>query len=359
MGKRTNTAKWIEKSQRWQIKVQKDGKRRTFNSSLPGRAGQREANAKADAWLDGGIEKATARVDILFSGYLEELRARTSETHWKPETSRYETWIKPEIGHLRVDKLHEGHFQKIINEAYQGGLSKKSLMNLRAELFAFAKYCRKVKASAFHPEDVTIPKGAYIKEKRILQPEDIVTLFSVDTTHFRGKTVADDFIQAYRFQAVTGLRPGELLGLKWADIIGDTVSIRRSINVRGEETTGKNDNAVRSFRLNDTSRAILAAQRQASDGPFVFPRITENGYWRRLKRYCEANNLPPVSPYQMRHTFVSVIQSMAEGDIKTLVGHSRSMDTFGVYAHSVNGQEDRIALNVQSIFSDILSKAQG
>ena len=271
MGTRTNTAKWMEKQKRWQINVQKDGRRRSFTSSTSGRTGQREANAKADAWLDAGIEHTNTQVDALFNGYLEDLRARTSETHWRPETSRYETWIKPEIGHLRVDKLHEGHFQKIINNAYQGGLSKKSLMNLRAELFSFAKYCRRVKASNFHPEDVTIPKSAPVKEKRILQPEDIVTLFSVDTTRFREKIIVDDFIHAYRFQAVTGMRPGELLGLKWTDIIGDTVSIRRSINVLGAETTGKNDNAVRSFRLNDTSRAILAAQRQESDGPCLSP----------------------------------------------------------------------------------------
>ena len=50
--KRTNTAKWVESAQRWQINVQKDGKRKTFTSTKPGRTGQREANAKADAWLD-------------------------------------------------------------------------------------------------------------------------------------------------------------------------------------------------------------------------------------------------------------------------------------------------------------------
>ena len=88
----------------------------------------------------------------------------------------------------------------------------------------------------------------------------------------------------------------------------------------------------------------------------VFPRITENGYWRRLKRYCAAHDLPLVSPYEMLHTFVSVIQSMPEGDIKALVGHSRSMDTLDVYAHAVNGQGDRIALNVQTIFADILGQ---
>ena len=55
MGKRTNTAQWVESTQRWRVSVQKDGVRKQFYSNKPGRTGQREANAKADAWLDDGI----------------------------------------------------------------------------------------------------------------------------------------------------------------------------------------------------------------------------------------------------------------------------------------------------------------
>lgn len=52
MGRRTNTAVWLPNQNRWQIKVQKDGVRKTFTSAKPGRTGQREANRKADLWLD-------------------------------------------------------------------------------------------------------------------------------------------------------------------------------------------------------------------------------------------------------------------------------------------------------------------
>lgn len=57
MAKRTNTAVWMGKQKRWQINVQKYGERRSFYSSTPGRTGQREANAKADAWLDDNISR--------------------------------------------------------------------------------------------------------------------------------------------------------------------------------------------------------------------------------------------------------------------------------------------------------------
>ena len=48
MTTRTNSAKWM--GTRWQINVQKDGQRKSFYSSKPGRTGQREANAKAVSW---------------------------------------------------------------------------------------------------------------------------------------------------------------------------------------------------------------------------------------------------------------------------------------------------------------------
>lgn len=351
--RRTNTAVWLPKYNRWQIKVQKDGERRTFTSSTPGRTGQRECNAKADAWLESSVSPTRQRVEDLFDGYIDDLKSRTSQSHWRPELSRGDNWIKPIIGHLKIEKLTDQHLQSIINAANSKGLSKKSLKNLRKTLFAFCKYCRKCKAAALYPEDVVIPNAAPTREKVILQPDHIVKLFGSSLTTFRGKPVEDDLINAYRFQTLTGLRPGEILGLKWSDIVGDTVNIKRSINVLGEVTAGKNENAVRSFRLNDISRSVIQAQRQMIDGSYVFPRVSEQLYNERLKRYCRANGIPEVTAYELRHTFVSIVQSLPESEVKAVVGHSQSMDTFGVYGHKTEGWDDKIAQNIQAVFSKI------
>lgn len=97
MGKRVGTAKSMEKQNRWQIKVQKDGERRTFTSSKPGRNGQREANAKADAWLDEGIENANKRVSALLDDYIADLKARTSKSNWHGEEGRVKNHISTHI----------------------------------------------------------------------------------------------------------------------------------------------------------------------------------------------------------------------------------------------------------------------
>lgn len=358
MGKRTNSARWIESRRRWQINVQKDGQRKTFVSSTPGRAGQREANAKADAWLDEGVQTGRKNLSKIFPDYLEELKIRTSRSNWSNIEYRWRVWAEPVIGRVKPDDLSDQKLQEVINRAYsKGGLSKKSLMNIRADLVAFSKYLRKCKLTIYRPEEIIIPKGAAVGARRILQPEHLVTLFSVDTTEYRGKTVRDDYINAYRFQVLTGLRPGELLGLMPGDIVGGRVNLRRSINIYGEITAGKNENAIRGFTLTKTAQAVLDDQLRRMDGLYIFGGIGEQGYRKRWAKYCATNGIPYISPYEMRHTFVSAIQSLPEGWVKALVGHSRSMDTFGTYGHEVTGQQDKIAAGVEGVFKDILSVA--
>lgn len=355
--KRTNTAVWLENYNRWQIKVQKDGKRKTFTCSTPGRKGQRECNAKADAWLDDNIENSNLRVEQLYNDYVDELKMRTSKSHWYCEQSRGTSRIIPNIGHLKIDKLNDTHLQDIINKAYIDGLSKKSLCNLRCTLITFIKYCRKRKATSYHPEDIIIPKSAKVGKRTILQPNDLKVLFSTDTTILRGKLVIDDYVNAYRLQVITGLRPGELLGLKWNDIKNDIVTVQRSINIYNQETNCKNNNANRSFKLNLMGKSILEKQKLITGKEeFIFQDLTEQTYYKRLKTYCKSNNLPIVTPYELRHTFVSAIQSLPEGQIKATVGHSKSMDTFGTYAHKTDDLETVISNNIYNVFNNIINE---
>ncbi len=363
--KRTNTAKWIESRGRWQINVQKDGIRKTFTSSKPGRTGQMEANQKADRWLDDGIENGKIKVRQASEKYIEALKISTSQSHWSKYESVFRTHINPYIGSVRVENLTEQHLQSVIDRAYGKGLAKKTLSNLRACMVAFVKFCRKNKYTTLLPESLTIPRDAKVCEKHILQPSDLKTLFSSDTTLYRGKEKFDIFIYAYRFHVLTGLRPGELAGLKWEDIKDGTVHLRRSINVLGETTTGKNQNARRNFSLNIYTSAILEEQKKlladlGIESEYVFcdkwgEPLSNELYHKHWKSYCEYNNIPPITPYELRHTFVSAVKTLPEGYLKNLVGHSKDMDTYGVYSHEMDGDMNATATLVQDIFKQILA----
>lgn len=261
MKERINKPLWDEKRGRWVLAVQREGKRRYFYSSTPGRAGQRECNRKADAWIQDGLEGGRQRVQAVYSDWLKELQKTTSQGNWKPLVVRWRNWFLPSIGLKRVEQLTDNDLQQVVNAAAAAGLSRKTLQNMCADARAFCKYCRRCKLSNLNPEFLTVPAGARLKGKKVLSPADIATLFRVDTTEMRGKTVYDEYIGAYRFAVLTGLRPGELIGLRWKDIDSDTVRIQRAVNVYNEQTRGKNDNAVRAFTLPPLARAVLDKQR--------------------------------------------------------------------------------------------------
>ena len=366
MGRRTNTAKWLPKYSRWQIKVQKNGERKTFTCSTPGRKGQRECNDKADKWLDEGLVSPETTCQKLYDQWMEELKILTGKGHWRAYDTHWRNWIKPVIGNKKICDVTEQHLQIVINKAHKAELSKKYLKNIRAGMAAFFKYCRKCKATTLVVENVTIPRGAPVREHIILQPKDIAVVFSDASTLFKGKEIVDPFINAYRFEISTGLRPGETIGLKWSDIENnETVHLQRSINAQNEITKGKNENAVRSFVLKPIDVKILQDQRRyllatGIRSEYVFPRVDgeavrQSNYYNYWVRYRDYHNLPKAYPYELRHTFVSIIKALPKGLIQALVGHSADMDTFGTYAHEVDGESTQIANMVQNLFAKIVT----
>ncbi len=359
---RTNSAVWLENYQRWQIKVQKDGERRSFYSNTPGRKGQREANAKADAWLENDVADDRQRVKDLWDRYKAMKEETTSMSNAEKLDADWRLYCSDLIGKKMIRKLTENDLQTCIDRAYADRkLSYKTLSNLRSTLTGFITYCRRrLHVTQLDPE-LTIPSGAKKGERRILQPESLVKLFSSEETTYHKRKIQDPHIHAYRFAVITGLRPGELLGLTVGDRQGNTLRMQRAVNVRGQETTGKNDNARRVFSLSPRACAEWDAQLALLEDPKdpkarMFPFVSEKQFYDCWRRYQEANGIPHISLYELRHTFVSVVKYLPEGEVKAIVGHSAAMDTWGVYSHTLEGDNDKAAKDVGELFEKILTK---
>jgi len=377
MGRRVNTAAWVAKENRWRVVVQKDGKRRAFHSSTPGRAGQREANARADAWLDENLHDGNMKFSRVWESYLAGVRETSGTSNYRQIKKFGEDYILPVCGEVKIGSLTEGQLQDVLDRAYKSGclrpdrkqpkreepLSRKTLQGIRATEMNFLKWGRQHHYTILHPETLTVPAGARLKGKRILQPDALRLLFDVDTRLMRGKREFDELIYAYRFEVSTGIRPGELLGLWVGDIKGRRVDLSRAINQYGETTQGKNENAIRSFDLNDYALAAYEAQLdllkemgfELNYNTPLFPVASEHTFYLRWRAYQESNGITPrVSLYELRHTFVSMVQDLPDGKLKLLVGHSRSMDTRGVYGHAVNGEDATTAADLSTLLGRFL-----
>ncbi len=359
MKARTNTAQWEEKYKRWRIYVQKDGQRRNFYSSIPGRKGQREANAKADAWLEDGVVSSNIRIAELYQEFIEAA-AETAGTSFMRQIHYFgDSWILPALGRKKITSLCDQDIQAILDKAAAAGLSRKTIQGINGMVNKFLKYCRRRRVTSFRPEEVQIPSSARLKGKNVLQPADLVKLLNCDTYEYYGKRVKEPYIHAYRFQVLTGLRPGELRGLRPQDVHGRRVDIVRAVNDYGEITQGKNENAVRSFIMSPMAQRELLAQMEEFPGmDTIFSIPSPQVYGKHLRRFCNSNGLQYVSPYELRHTFISVVKRLPVGEVKSLVGHSADMDTFGVYGHELDGEAEKVSNNVNALFEHILATAK-
>ena len=158
-----------------------------------------------------------------------------------------------------------------------------------------------------------------------------------------------------------------MLALRWSDVDSKyTVRIRRSLNDYNELTEGKNDNARRPIKLSKLAIEELKQQRELLQrerilSPYVFPykdglpasQETYRYFWNRYRAY---NGISPITPYEMRHTFVSINKEMPEGLKKLIVGHSKDMDTEGVYGHEMAGDLEKAAEYIDSAFMELLAK---
>lgn len=342
MKKRTNTAKWIESANRWQINVQKDGVRKTFTSSVPGRKGQRLCNEKADEWLDQNID-GSVKLSVMYDNWLAEVKLLKGTGTYTNYECYGRVHIKPLLGNKKLNALSEQDFQNVINAAFKKGLAYKTLENLRGCIQTFLKYCRKNKATALVLENIEISNKAPKREKKVLQPENFKLLLRCkDTENFW-------YLNAFKLFAVTGIREGELIALRKSNYSDGMLIIRHSINRFGEETEGKTKNTKRDFMLLSIADKIIKEQLQQISGlntDFLFPNTfgevsNRSTIYNQWQRFCKNNGIPAMSIHELRHTFISMCKDVPLELLKQVVGHSKSMDTFGQYGHELDGEKEK------------------
>ena len=363
---RRSEAVWIESKKYWQVKVQKDGMRKGFTSAIKGRKGKHEAEAKADKWLRSGTVEM--RFDQAWALFLEDQKNRTSQANWSKHVQYYDNYISPQIGCKRLASITPIHWQSCIDKAAKKGLSRRTCMNIRATITCFIKYALRARWEIQRLEDgdlIISRQAAPIKEKRVLQPESLRLLFSDPRIVRYGKKQIAQYSYAWQFLAATGLRRGELCGLRNEDIKGNIMCVKRSINNDLQVTAGKNDNARRTIELSKTALGVLERQRNMLEemgivSPWVFPdkhgeRVNPNHIYDQWRTWCEQNDLK-LSLHEIRHTFISINKADLPLELmKATVGHSSSMDTFATYGHEIDGDRHRAAQIIDDVFSKLIT----
>lgn len=334
---------------KWFVDIQKDGVRKAFSCSIPRSEGKKIVRQKALAWLEGGDTENGLPFSVVFSRFLEYYKERNGEnTSYKRFICFGKNHILPKLGNLPVGKITLDQYQACISQAKPAAkniktLSKKSLGAIRETLAAFMKWA---KPRHYITEDFStelyIPKSAQIVGKNILQIEHIKRWFAEPTGLW--------YEPALMFQLLVGFRPGEVLGLQISDYNPEThvLTINRALNTEGQITPGKNKNAHRQILATGKARAILEeriAKAAELRSPWIFcgkfgQRPSPQKYYQTFKKIAEAQNMPQVSPYCLRHTFYTLVEGyLPQRAIKTIFGHSDTTDSAALYGqHMVDGE---------------------
>lgn len=346
--KRRAEATWIEARSRWQINVQRDGKRKTFTSSIPGRKGKHEAEGKADDWLDAG-QPDDVRFDRAWEMYLDHIKKTTGTANYHNNESIGRIWLLPTLQIKRLSRIRLSDLQEIVTGAAEEGRAYKTCANIRSKLSGFYAFAanQKWEVDEELPAKISIPSKALKGKKKVAQPDQIRTVFTKSTEICRGKERECFYIHAFRFFIIGGTRSGELCGIRKSDIVGNALIINRSINRYKEVRQGKNDNARRTIPLTSYAKKVLRdqmdmLQRFGIDSEWLFPDKEGNPIfteyiYKRWRFYAKQHGID-TSIHELRHTFVSLTQNtLPEPLLKRIVGHSASMDTDGVYGHEMDG----------------------
>lgn len=165
-------------------------------------------------------------------------------------------------------------------------------------------------------------KPSEASRTRIFNAEELGKLEAGIATLVAARKLDPQAGDLFRFLALSGLRKGEALGLRFAD-----VDLARGLMRFAEHKTA--DKAgVKVLPLNSHLQAIIQSRAKVILGPFVFPGYKENshlvGDGKMWGRVVVAAELKGVTPHDLRRTFMSVCTElgypMTIGD--ALLGHS-------------------------------------
>ncbi len=306
-------------------------------------------------WLDAWMENYA------------KLRVRPS-SH-KTYQGFIENHIKPTLGDISLEKLTAMDLQRLYKHLLESGrvecmesrskpkgLSVKTVRNIN-QMISSALNC----AVEQHLIPANPTKGCALpklerKEMKILPPESLGTFFE--------EARRSGVFELYYIDLATGLRRGELLGLKWSDIDLDKgiIHVRRQVlRQNGEvvEAPLKTKNSYRNIAIGTDAIEILKGIEQKDE--YVFPSpfggpMSPDSVLHMLQRVLRRAGLERIRFHDLRHTF-SVLALQNGVDVKTLstmLGHYSAGFTLDTYAHVTTSMQKQAANAVGNFLSGAL-----
>jgi integrase len=284
-------------------------------------------------------------------------RGSVRESTYESYRNQVRRYVVPAIGRVKLKRLSAMQIQGMYRAMLDRGLSPRTVQYTHAVLHrALRQAVRWGLVPRNVSEDVDRPR---------LRREEIRPLNRHQARHLLNTAgeSSDRFEALYVLALHTGMRPGELLGLKWEHVNFDEGSLQLNRALAGKNLTApKTSLSRRRIDLSNASIAALKAHRKRQlearmhkaglwrDHGLVFPSTVGTPLFHRnvvraFKDLLKRAGLPQSTRlYDLRHTCATLLlgSNVHPKYVQELLGHASIALTLDTYSHVLKGMDGGI-----------------
>ena len=309
----------------------------------------------------GRGQSKSMTVQALYDEYIAAKKHEVRETTLDKAEQILDTHVLGTMGGVKLDKLTVPVLQKWKLEIEGKGLALKTRRNIFAAFRSMLNYGVKMEHLPSNPMSrIGNFKDAYQTKKEIqyYTADEFKKFIAAAKLEAETKGFYEwNYYVFFNIAFYTGLRKGEIHALKWTDIEGDILHVRRSIaqKLKGgdRETPPKNKSSVRDLQLPEPLKRILEAhyaRHKDVDGFSDDWRICggvqclrDSSINNRNQSYAKLAGVKTIRIHDFRHSHASLLAN--EGiniqEIARRLGHSKIEITWNTYSHLYPREEER------------------
>jgi integrase len=304
---------------------------------------------------DFNIKTRKKSTELLFKNYSKTWL----EAYIKPlrEASTYERYegvlrnhVNPSLGSKPLDQVKRSDIKNLVLKLHQKGLSKSSLELVRDVISGPMGYAIDEEILAANPVTGIFKHLKLERDRKLtkdpLTYEEVDLFLECCQKHFAD--YYEFFLCAFR----TGMRLGELLGLKWGDVDFNSkfILVQRSYKRGhlGKTKTGKtrrvdmSDQLLAALKRLQTERKKQALKHGLGEPvEIIFHQggnhMEQNFVNKLFKRILKKAGIRELNFHYIRHTYASLLLSNGESPVyvKEQLGHSKIGTTVDIYGHLI------------------------
>jgi len=352
----------------WRAQLSIDGKRygKTFKKKAAAQDWLRMMQNQLE--LGSTIEGGKLTLEEYLPQWLENSKAslRSSTAHQYGQIFR--DHILPYIGAIQLKDLRLAQIERLYTDLLGSGVSVRTVRLVHAVLHVALEKAIKYGHIARNPaHGASLPRQSH-SEMNILDV-DLVTRFLIAAQGSPNEAL-------YNLAIHSGMRQGELFGLKWSDLqwnYGELKIQRQVKRVTGHGWTfadPKTKKGRRTIKLGDEILKLLRAHKKRQEtqkldkgerwveNGLIFPSsvgipLNPSNLRKDFLKVLDRANLPKIRFHDLRHTAASLMLNNGVPPIvvSNRLGHSKPSITLDVYGHLYQEMQT----NAAKIMDDLLT----